>query len=292
MSKPALQRCIELLSRFSLPTQYKIARAIAFVLRNTSNQLSRQTRANVDICFAELSQAERDWLYAESIRHTCYAMTELGAIWCWPPDKILARITESEICPEFEQSTRGRIILAPHLGSWETLVLWLGRACNAMILYKRRKNKALDEYILNARARSGGTPVPTKKHGLRKLLLELKEGGSLMILPDQRPARSKAQIESTFYGISAPTTTLVHNLCSKVECDVFLASIVRRQQLGEFALRIELLDHAALAGDEVASAQYMNDRIEERARQRVEQYQWGYARFATSVYRAAASGKK
>lgn len=291
MGKPFIQYCLELLSLFSLSTQYRIARGLAFVLRHSSNQLSRQTRANVDLCFAQHDAAERDWLYAESIRHTCYAMTELAAIWCWPPDRVLGQITQSEICPEFEQSTRGRVILAPHFGSWEMLVLWLGQACEAMILYKRRKNKALDQFILQARARSGGTPVPTKKHGLRKLLLELKEGGSLMILPDQRPARSKAQIESTFYGLSAPTTTLVHNLCSKVECDVFIATVVRSSPLGEFALRIDPLDHAQLAGDEAASAQYMNDQIEERVHQHVEQYQWGYARFAASVYRAGPARK-
>ncbi len=284
MSKTNIQRCLELLSHFSLSTQYRVARAIAFVLRNTSNQLSRQTRANVDLCFAGHDEAERDWLYTESIRHTSYAMTELAAVWCWPPDKILAQITKSEICDEFEQSTRGRIILAPHLGSWETLALWLGRACNATMLYKRRKNKDLDQFILQSRARSGGTPVPTKKHGLRKLLVKLKDGGSLMILPDQRPARSKVHIESTFYGISAPTTTVVHNLCAKVDCDVFIATVVRRAKLGEFALRIDPLDHAQLAGDEAASAQYMNDQIEERVRQHVEQYQWGYARFAVSAY--------
>ncbi len=28
----------------------------------------------------------------------------------------------------------------------------------------------------------------------------------------------------------------------------------------------------------------MNDEIEERVRQHVEQYQWGYARFAVSAY--------
>ena len=244
-------------------------------------------RENIALCFTDLTKAEQENLYQESIRQTCYAMTELAAVWCWPAEKILAQVSSVDTCDEFEHSSRGRIILAPHLGSWETLVIWLGKYCNAMIMYKRRKNRALDEFVRKARARSGGIPVPTKKHGLRKLLIGLREGNSLMILPDQRPARSKARIDAEFFGVSAPTTTLVHNLCSKVECDVFLASMQRSSPPGNFSLRIQPLDHTSLAADEVVSAQYLNDHIERLARSSLEQYQWGYRRFSENAYKAA-----
>lgn len=284
MSKPAIQHCLELLSRLSLHSQYRFADMIGLFLRNTPNQISRQTRQNIELCFGQLDAEARQRLYRESIRHTCYAMTELGAVWCWPAERVLARVTSTDICSEFEKSTRGRIILAPHLGSWESLVIWLGRHCEAMILYKRIRNRTVDEFIKNARARSGGTPVPTKKHGLRKLLVELKNGGSLMILPDQRPARNKARIASTFWGVEAPTTTVVQKLCSKVECDVFLATIRRSSPPGEFALQIRPLDHARLAAEETASAAYMNQAIEQLVEFQVEQYQWAYQRFDDASY--------
>ena len=287
MRKPLIQVFFELLSHFSLRSQYRLADTIAFFVRNTTNQLSRQARANIALCFADRGEAGQEYLYRESIRQTCYAMTELAAVWCWPIEKILAQVTSVDTCDEFEHSTRGRIILAPHLGSWETLAIWLGNNCNAMIMYKRRKNKAVDQFVKTARARSGGILVPTKKHGLRKLLIGLREGNSLMILPDQRPARNKARIDAEFFGVSAPTTTLVHNLCSKVECDVFLASMQRSSPPGNFSLRIQSLDHASLAVDEVGSAQYMNDQIEQLVRPSLEQYQWGYRRFSENAYKAA-----
>ena len=227
MRKPLIQFYFELLSHFSLRLQYRLGDIIAFFLRNTTNQLSQLVQANIALCFADLGKDGQKYLYRESIRQTCYAMTELAAVWCWPVEKILARVTSVDICREFELSSRGRIILVPHLGSWETLVIWLGKKCNALIMYKRRKSKAVDQFVKTSRARSGGIPVPTKKHGLRKLLIGLREGNSLMILPDQRPAGNKARIDAEFFGVSAPTTTLVHNLCHKVECDVFLSSMQR-----------------------------------------------------------------
>ena len=221
MSKPFIQRLVELLAQLSLRAQYRLGGGIAWLLRHTGNQLSRQTRESIRVCFADKTPAERERLYRESMRQTCYAMTELGATWGWPPERVIERITQQDICAEFEQSTRGRIVLAPHLGSWETLAVWLGRTCQAMMLYKRMRNRSLDAYISTARARSGGTLVPTKKHGLRKLMIELREGGNLMILPDQRPARNKARIESTFWGLPAPTTTLVYNLCTRSSATCF-----------------------------------------------------------------------
>ncbi len=291
MTKPAVQRGLELLARCSLPTQYRLAAPLAACLRLVPNRVKRQTRENIELCFGDRPRAWRERLYRESIRQTCNAMTELAAVWCWPVDDVLARITRQDVCAEFERAGRGRIVLAPHLGSWETLVLWLGRHRNAMAMYKPRRPPGLDRFVLEARARSGGTLVPTRKHGLRKMLLELKDGGTLLILPDQRPRRSKAQIDSTLFGVAAPTTTLVHNLCSKVACDVFIATIYRSTPPGEFGLRIEPLEHARLAADPNASAQYLNDRIEQLVADYIEQYQWGYRRFATSAYESTGQGK-
>ncbi len=254
-------------------------------MRYTSNQVTRQARQNIVVCFPELAKREQKALYRDVIRHTCYALAELPAVWCWPTDRMLERITSFDVCDSFGESTRGRIILAPHLGSWETLAAWLGKTTNnPMYLYKRRKNKNLDQFIIKARARSGGVPVSTKKSGLRQLLVGLKKGGCVMILPDQKPPINKARIDSSFFASRAPTTTLVHTLCSKIDCDVFAAAVIRSTPAGDFSLSIQPLDHARLGGDKIESAQYMNDEIEKLARRFPGQYQWSYRRFSNRVY--------
>ena len=258
---------------------------MAFFLAHTPNQVSKQARASVRLCFAELSAPERKNLFREVMRHTCYTMTELGTIWSRPPEQVLGLITKIDVCPEFDATEKARIVLAPHLGSWETLAQWLGQNKSSMFLYKRRENRALDKFICDCRSRTGGEAVPTKKRGLRKLLIGIREGRTLMILPDQRPGRNKAFIESTFFGFDAPTSTVVHNLCSKVECDVFIATMYRSTPVGEFGLRIEPLDYARLSGDEVESAAYMNGAIERLVRDYPGQYQWGYRRFKSTAYK-------
>ena len=286
MSKPLAQRCYELLSRLSLPTLYRLGRIAAFIVARTPNQVSRQVRQNIDLCFPELDRCERRHLFLESIRHTSYAGIELAAIWCWPVERVEALITEIDICDGFMETERGRIILLPHLGSWETLGVWLGRRIDVMYLYKRRKNKSVDAFVKQSRSRTGGIPVPTKKAGLRQLLIGLKRGSSLVVLPDQKPRSNKASIASTIFGHDAPTTTLVQNLCSKLDCEVYIAAVYRIPERAELGLRIEPLEREKLAGEEVASARYMNDAIEQCVRRYKEQYLWAYRRFSSDVYEA------
>ena len=284
MSKPAIQHILELLAHFPLRFQYRIGDVVAFIIRSIPNRYSRLMRQHIKLCLPELDQSAQTQLYRQVLRHTVYTFTELGAVWCWPAEKILRRVTAVDICEEFQQATGCKIILAPHLGSWETLGIWLGQNCDAIILYKRLRNKALDSFVRQVRGRTGGMPVPTKKRGLRKLLIGLRDGNNLMTLPDQKPGGGKAFIESEFFGVNAPTTTLVKNLCSKVDCEIFIATIYRSSPPGEFSLTIQPLDRERLVNDEITSAQYMNDQIEQLVRQFPEQYQWSYRRFSNKAY--------
>ena len=115
------------------------------------------------------------------------------------------------------------------------------------------------------------------------------KASSLVPMPElnanQKPGAGKARIESELFGVNAPTTTLVRNLCSKVDCEVFLATIYRSSPPEEFGLTIQPLDRECLAGEEISSARYMNDRIEQLVRQFPEQYQWSYRRFSNKAYR-------
>ena len=290
MKKPASHYWLRLLSLLSLRSQYWLASGLAYIVARTSNQISRQTRENIRLCFAEQSSTEQQRLYRESIRHTGYAMIELATIWHRPIEQVMELITAFDVCPQFSEATKARIVLLPHLGSWETFGMWLGQQTDPLYLYKPQRNPALDQYIIDLRARTGGEPVPTNKSGLRRLLNGIRQGRTLVILPDQKPGSKSAQIKSTFFGFDAPTTALVHSLCSKLECEVFIATMYRSTPPGEFGLRIEALEFERLSADETESAAYMNGAIERLVQRYPEQYQWGYRRFSSAAYRSLQPG--
>ncbi len=285
-SKHVAQIGLQILSRLSLQRLNKIADGLAFVFAHTPNQLSRITRANICLCFGQSSDAEKKGLYRESLRNTCRSFLELAAVWCWPASDLLAQCEEVEVSSSFRESKRGKIIIAPHIGSWETLNLWLAAQGPTMSLYKRRKKQpALNQFMIDARSRNGATLVSTKAGGLRTLLKGLKNGDALMVLPDQRPGHNKAQIESVFFGYPALTSSLVQSVASRHACDIFIAAAIRNPQGTGFQIHLQPLDSAQISSDLETSANYMNQSIEAWVRRFPHQYQWAYRRFMTAIYK-------
>ena len=269
-----------------IAVSYWIGDLIGFFGNRIPNQLSSVADQNIRLCLGGLNRDKQKSLKTEAIRHTCYSMTELASVWCWPPEKILARVTSEVVCDEFTNSKKGKIVIAPHLGSWELLNIWLASNTRLLSLYKPRDNVAIDEFILKSRSRNGAQLVPTNTAGLRQIIKGINHGDTIMILPDQKPGYGTAEISARFFGHSAPTIPLVRNICVKQDCDVFIAVMYRQQPRGKFGLKIESLAYDNLAAGEIESAQYLNDQIERLVRLHLDQYQWGYKRFAHSEYQS------
>ena len=257
---------------------------MGFIVARTHNQVAILTDKNIRLCFDGLNRSKQLSLAKSSIRHTCISLVELAAIWCWPVNKILDRIEQQNVCEQFSRSKKGRLVIAPHLGSWELLNLWLAENGNLISLYKPQRNVKVDHFMLQSRSRNGAQLVPADASGLRKLIKGLKRGATVMILPDQKPNRGSTRIDSHFFGRAASTTALIRNICAKIDCDVFIGAMYRLEASTTFNLCIESLDHDQLAASELDSAQYLNDQIELRVRSHLDQYQWGYERFTRAEY--------
>ena len=276
-------RVLKTLSVLSLASLYRIADFCSLLVSIIPNRTTRLIRQNIRLCYPDHNQQQ---LCRLTIKQTCYSVLELAAVWCWPAEKILARITRENICDSFHQSKRGRIVIAPHLGSWELLNLWLAEQSDSISLYKPQPNAGVDEFVLNARSRNGAQLLPIDASGLRQLSRGLKQGKTAMILPDQRPKKSKSRVMANFFGQEAPTTPLIHNLCRRIDCDIFLASIFRDRADASFALTLLQLDRDKIAADQQSGLDYLNGEIEALIKQAPEQYQWGYSRFKPSTYQS------
>ena len=276
---------IRLLSLFPSGVHYRLADGFGVLIALIPNRTRRLIKQNIRLCFPQQSDEVQKKLIRDTITHSSYSTFELAAIWCWRAERVLARVNESSISAAFAQSGGGRIVIVPHLGCWEVVSLWLAAQGNLMSLYKPQRDPGIDNFILKARSRNGAQLVATNSSGLRQLSRGLKQGKTAMILPDQRPKKNKTSHLSAFFGIPAPTSPLIHNLCKRIDCDVFIATALRQQKPGGFDLVIEKLDQDILGSDLQSSLDYMNSSIEELIKTCPQQYQWGYARFPWSTYR-------
>jgi len=245
----------------------------------TASRSRKTAEINVALCFTQMPAASRRALVQQSLIETVRLGLEMGPSWLWPADEALALIDHVEgrqLMEAAKGAGRGIVILAPHIGNWELLGLWLGRHYQAINLYQPPKSPLLDKLIHSARSRSGAVLVPTDKKGVATLLKSLKNGGLTGILPDQEPEASGG-VFAPFFGINALTATLAANLARKTNA-VVLAAYVKRTDEG-YSLMIEPVDDSVMSEDEVIAATAVNRAVENCVRAAPAQYQWEYKRF-------------
>lgn len=247
--------------------------------------MAQTTRTNLACCFPAMDPAAREALGKRSLQATMQTIMEAGAVWLWPAHRVLALVQGVDGLALLERAKvagKGVIVLAPHLGNWEVLGLYLN-ACGlgqSYQLYQAPADPRLDALIHRARSRAGATMVATDNRGVAELLRALRAGDIAGILPDQVPDEAGGAY-APFYGIPALTMTLLVRLQQKTGATVVLA-FARRcdSEAGPgFEVVFREPDAAIYAEDMSEALAAMNRAIETLIALAPEQYQWEYKRF-------------
>lgn len=274
-----------LCSLLPLSLARRIGRVTGWLAWRLGSRMQRSTNTNLALCYPQLSAVQREQLGRRSLQGTLQTIMEAGAVWLWPAHRVLAlihRVDGLELLERGQQAGKGVIVLAPHLGNWEVLGLYLN-TCGlgqSYQLYQAPTDPRLDRLIRKARSRAGATMVATDTKGVAELLRALRSGHIAGILPDQVPDASGGQ-HAPFFGQPALTMTLLIRLQQKTGATVVLA-FAKRVDGAEgagFELIMKEPDPEIYAKDMQAALGAMNRSIEGLIALAPEQYQWEYKRF-------------
>ena len=252
-----------------------VAGRITFLL---NGRAVRTTRINLAIAYPDQSDAWRERLARDSIRHTAMIVLEAVAMWTWPLERLGALIkhVEGEHFLRDRPRGRGLIVMPLHLGNWEFIGYYLNTVAPLAPLYEKPKSAIVDAALRSARARHGNRSAPDTVSGLRQLVRVLRDLGMVAVLPDQVPIVGSG-VAAPFFGRETFTMTLVAKLLQRVDADIVFGNATRVE--GGFAIRIETIDDAIRDPDTSVSVTAMNAAIEALVRRHPEQYQWEYKRF-------------
>lgn len=265
--------------------------AIGLGLSRGENRNVRIARRNLALCFPELSDLEREQLLRKRMQALGRTTLEMLKIWGASGPSALALIEEvegQELIEDAKNNGKGIIILAPHLGNWEVIGLFLTE-CNRVVksMYSPPKSPTMNQLILHARQRTGATLVPADRSGVIQLLKALKQGDMIGILPDQVPA-DESGVFAPFFDQPAFSMTLMSNLARKTGAHIVNAYALPTEK--GFKVVLSRPDDGIYSEDVEQSVAAMNRTIEQCAAMHREHYQWEYKRFkrqppgAASVY--------
>jgi len=247
--------------------------------------LSAKTRnimlINLRFAFPDMLEDERLKLAKKAALQSGLLFSEFPDAWLGGREKIEKQIIDikhSDLVDQSRSQNQPLVIIAPHIGNWEFLVQWIQLNYPLIGLYSPSKIPQIDRLIFNARKKFGCEPYSTDSRGILQLLKGLKQGGIMMMLPDQVP-RKDAGIYTPFFGQPAYTMTLLHKLVKKSKAQVLFAACLRRADKNGFDIEFEQPNFDATELDAEIFNLGMNQQIEKMIYRHPEQYVWDYKRY-------------
>ncbi|GAB1259232.1 lysophospholipid acyltransferase [Aurantivibrio plasticivorans] len=235
-------------------------------------------RVNINICFPDLSEEEKEVLVKDCFIQAGMWFMEAGAVWLWPREKMLGYVRE--VNPELLESVidknHGVILAIPHLGNWEIIApLITSRHQFACFYLHDEKVPLISQYIYQQRSRNGTLLAPAGPKGIRILYKHLKAGNVAGLLPDHIPSADMG-VFAPFFNRDALTGTLISSLAKKNNAAVLSAVIVRTDS--GFDVHYDHVENQH-SDDPVLAAKSINAAIEKAIAIAPSQFQWVYPRF-------------
>lgn len=271
------------ISLFPLSVSQKIGTLLGrFIGRNKDSSLYRITEQNIAICFPDYDFESRQNLIEQSLQQTGMMAAEAGMSWLSSPTRILKKVRDvkgESLIYETLNSGRGVLLIAPHLGNWEVLNLYISSRHPTTAMYRPPKLKLLDDLIKKMRERLGTKMAPADSKGVRMVLKSLKAGELVGILPDQEPATLNGGIYAPFFGRDALTMKLFSQLVKQTGARVITGYAKRLPNARGYSIHFAEAHDAIYSKELSESVTGLNLSIEKCVRECPEQYQWEYKRF-------------
>lgn len=279
---------LRLFGKLPLRTLHAIGAGIGRLLLALRTRTARNTSVNLRLTRPSLDERAHAALLREVMEDAGRSATEITKIWGNDPERALELVREVRGEALFDAALvagKGVIIAAPHLGCWELLNYWLCRKTAMAILYRPPRIAAIEGLLRKVRGALAPEQVRAEGAGVRTLYKRLAAGGTVGILPDQKPRAGEGEV-APFFGQDALTMVLLPRLAARTGATVLFA-FAERLPRGE-GYRIHLLPAPAelVDADLVVGCRALNQGVEQCVELAFSQYQWQYKRFSADTWKS------
>jgi KDO2-lipid IV(A) lauroyltransferase len=261
---------------------HRAALAIGRVLGRIAERLAGSRRAvvrrNIELCFPELTTAERDALASRHFEALGMSVIEMG-LGRWASDRMHSRIARLEGIEHLQQALdggKGVILLSAHFTTLEISGRLLAMNCPPFdAVYRKNRSEFITELQRTGRERSADETI--EKRDIKKMVRSLRKGRPVWYAPDQSYDR-KGSAVIPFFGVPAMHTTATSTL-ARLGDAVTLPYFPRRLGDGTYVHTI-LPPLADFPGDDpVEDTKKYLRALEDHIRRCPEQYFWIHRKF-------------
>lgn len=271
---------LSLCSFLPLKINHIFGALIGNLLYFTSSEAKKVSEQNIEICFPEITNQERQSLVKKTLIHTGQNLTESGLIWNKSFSKNV-NLVQSIKGEHYLDSSKNTILLVPHIGCWEITGRVLADKRKVTFMYKPLRSQKQNAYLFKRRNQGNLTMASADKTGIFKIQRALKNRELVGMLPDQDPGE-EGGIMAPFFNKQANTMTLLAKIAKKNDVQVLMFWAERLPKGKGYELNLEPVDLGANGETLEQQVASMNDSIEALIRRLPEQYMWSYKRFKST----------
>ena len=236
-------------------------------------------RRNLELCFPELSDQQRQDLLKDNFRTMGMMLIETALSW-WASDASLQKRVRYEGLEHLDTALakgKGVILLTGHFTSMELggRLIMLKTPC--YVMFRELNNPLFNAVMMKSRTHHSEGIV--LRDDPRSMVRALRKNKVVWYAPDQ-DFGPKMSLFARFFGVQAATVPATARIV-KMSGAAVIPFVPRREKDGSYTLSLgePLRDYPT--GDDLADAQRINDLIEQEVRKSPAQYLWVHRRFKT-----------
>jgi KDO2-lipid IV(A) lauroyltransferase len=257
---------------------YAIGRTLGRIAHRFASSRRAIVRRNIELCFPELSAAERDALAHEHFKALGMSVIEMG-LGRWAPIERLEPITELVGLEHLQQALdggRGVILLSAHFTTLEIMGRVLAvRTAPFDGVYRKNRSEFITELQRTGRERSVDQTI--EKRDIKRMVRALREGRAVWYAPDQSYNRKGSELIE-FFGVPCMHTTATSTL-ARLGNAVVIPFFPERKPDGRYVFTLLPPFDDFPSDDLVADTKRYVEILERHIRRVPEQYFWIHRKF-------------
>lgn len=257
-----------------------LGRMLGAVMYRVAGPRRRIAARNLELCFPELSEAQRKRLLKANFASTGIAFFEMAMSWWWPRARLarLAHIEGLEHLRDAERDGQGAILMAVHFTTLEIGAALLGQAHTIDGMYREHGNALFDYVQRRGRERHNLDALAVERDDVRGMLKLLRSGRAIWYAPDQDYG-TKQSVFVPLFGIPAATVTATTKFARLGRARVIPFTQRRLEDGSGYRLVVHPPLEDFPGESEEADCLRINQWVEGVLRECPEQYLWAHRRF-------------
>lgn len=235
------------------------------------------TRTNINACFPELNDEQREVIIKESFIANMKGLVETTIAWWGNHQPLIDKLEVHgyEHMKEAESRGKGILLVGGHFSILDLAGPMANHVFNFSYMYRPNNNPLFNAVIERSRTRYRHEKF--NKFQIPEMNEYIKKGNVVWYGFDQ-DFGARRSVFAPFFGVQTATIKMAASLARSTQATVLMVSQFREGN-GVYSVRFSPIFENLAQDDDITAATRLNSQLEEFVRIHPEQYLWMHRRF-------------